>query len=62
MTDHVNYLWVVDNQMYRNSGDGIQINAPATARRQRTHHIYVGRNVSHHNKQSRILGQAARRT
>jgi hypothetical protein len=52
VTDHVNYLWVVDNQLYRNSGDGIQIVAPAPGQKATTHHIYVGRNVSHHNKQS----------
>jgi hypothetical protein len=51
VSDHVRYLWVVDNQIYRNSGDGIQINAQDTMTAS-THHIYVGRNVSHHNKQS----------
>ena len=51
VSDHVNNLWVVDNQLYRNSGDGIQINA-GPGQRASTHHIYVGRNVSHHNKQS----------
>jgi hypothetical protein len=48
--DHVNHSWVVDNQLYRNSGDGIQINA-GDGQRATTHHIYVGRNVSHNNKQ-----------
>ena len=50
----VSNLWVVDNEMYHNSGDGIQINAgwPSPATQATTHHIYVGRNVSHHNKQS----------
>ncbi len=51
VSDHVRYLWVVDNQIYRNSGDGIQINAQDTMTAS-THHIFVGRNVSHHNKQS----------
>jgi hypothetical protein len=50
--DHVNHLWVVDNQLFRNSGDGIQINAAIQASAASTHHIYVGRNVSHHNKQT----------
>jgi len=48
----VNQLWVVDNELYRNSGDGIQINAGSAAAQPTTHHIYVGRNVSHDNKQS----------
>jgi hypothetical protein len=52
VSDHVQYLWVVDNQMYRNSGDGIQINAGGDAQKPTTHHIYVGRNVSHNNKQT----------
>jgi Right handed beta helix region len=47
---YVNHLWVVDNELYRNSGDGIQINATEPLKAT-THHIYVGRNVSHHNKQ-----------
>jgi hypothetical protein len=47
------FVWVLDNEMSRNSGDGIQINPypyhAATA--SLVHHIFVGRNVSHHNKQ-----------
>ena len=52
VTDHVHHLWVVDNQLYRNSGDGIQIVAPGPGQAATTHHIYVGRNVAHHNKQT----------
>jgi len=48
----VNNLWIIDNEIYRNSGDGIQINAGSLASQSTTHHIYVGRNLSHHNKQS----------
>ena len=51
VSDHVHHLWVVDNQMYRNSGDGIQVNAQV-GQRATTHHIYIGRNVSHDNKQT----------
>jgi hypothetical protein len=51
VSDHVNTLWVVDNQIYRNSGDGIQINAQP-GQDKTTHHIYIGRNVSHDNKQT----------
>ncbi len=47
----VSNLWVLDNQIYRNSGDGIQINA-GTADQATTHNIYVGRNTSYGNKQS----------
>ncbi len=44
-------LWVVDNELARNSGDGIQING-GTGGQSAIHHIYFGRNVSHGNKQS----------
>ena len=50
--ERVNTVWIVDNEMWRNSGDGIQINARRSALQASTHHIYVGRNVSHHNKQN----------
>jgi copper-binding protein NosD len=49
--DHVNTTWILDNEMARCSGDGIQINATAP-HYATTHHIYVGRNVSHHHKQT----------
>ena len=40
-------IWIVNNEMYHNSGDGIQINGDNAT----THHIYVGRNTSWQNKQ-----------
>jgi Right handed beta helix region len=49
---HVSGLWVVDNKLYRNSGDGIQINAGSRALQATTNHIWVGRNVAFDNKQS----------
>jgi hypothetical protein len=49
---NVHHLWVLENQLVRNSGDGIQINARGQAQQATTHHIYVGRNVAHDNKQS----------
>ncbi|MCC7416122.1 MAG: right-handed parallel beta-helix repeat-containing protein [Acidobacteria bacterium] len=50
--ERVSYLWVVDNELARNSGDGIQINARSAAGEAGTHHIFVGRNTAHHNKQN----------
>jgi hypothetical protein len=41
-------VWILDSEYYRNSGDGVQINGSPTA----THHLYLGRNISHHNKQT----------
>ncbi|HEY7173093.1 MAG TPA: hypothetical protein VH417_19715 [Vicinamibacterales bacterium] len=45
-------IWILDNEMANNSGDGIQINAGSAADQSTTHHVYVGRNVAHHNKQT----------
>ena len=55
----VHHLWVVDNEIYRNSGDGIQINAGSASNQASTHHIYVGRNRSHHNKQTGFWAKQA---
>jgi hypothetical protein len=59
VTANVHHLWVVDNEIARNSGDGIQINAANIADQPTTHHIYVGRNVSHGNKQSGVWTKQA---
>jgi hypothetical protein len=40
-------IWIVDNEMYHNSGDGIQINGSNAS----THHVYVGRCTAWENKQ-----------
>jgi hypothetical protein len=55
----VSYLWVVDNRLYRNSGDGVQINAGSVADQPTTHHIYVGRNTAYHNKQTGMWAKQA---
>jgi hypothetical protein len=49
-SDHHN--WIVDNEIYRNGGDGIQINAGDASVARSTHHIYVGRNDAWGNRQS----------
>ncbi len=43
-------LWIVDNELARCSGDGVQINA-GEIQQASTHHIYVGRNGSYSHKQ-----------
>ena len=45
------HLWLTNSEMARTTGDGIQIEAQQ-GRRDKIHHIYVGKNVSHHHKQS----------
>ena len=48
----VDRVWVVDNVMHHNSGNGIQINGHTEAKRLQLQHIYVGRNLAYSNKQS----------
>lgn len=48
---NAHHIWVLDNEMYANSGDGCQVNATSEALKTTTHHIYIGRNNSHGNKQ-----------
>lgn len=55
----VSHVWIVDNEMYHNEGDGLQINAGSEVDQSTTHHIYVGRNVSHHNKQTGLWTKQA---
>jgi hypothetical protein len=47
-------LWVLDNTLESNSGDGIQINGGIDTRAAlaAVHHVYVGRNTSFDNKQN----------
>jgi hypothetical protein len=52
VSSYVSNLWILENEFYRNSGDGVQINAGNKTLQPTTHHIYLGRNVSHHNKQT----------
>ncbi|NOX57976.1 MAG: right-handed parallel beta-helix repeat-containing protein [Planctomycetes bacterium] len=57
--DYINNLWIVDSKFYRNSGDGIQINAGNRSAETTTHHIYVGRNESYQNKQTGMWSKQA---
>jgi hypothetical protein len=53
------YLWILENEYSYNSGDGIQINA-GNSGNDAIHHIYVGGNKSHHNKQTGMWSKQAR--
>jgi hypothetical protein len=53
------YIWIVDNEMYHNSGDGLQINPENAAGQPTTHHIYVGRNLAWENKQTGLWTKQA---
>ena len=45
--ERASHVWIVDNELTRNSGDGVQINGDKS-----THHIYIGRNRAWQNKQT----------
>lgn len=55
----VDHFWAVDNEFYHNSGDGLQMNAGNRATQPEMHHMYIGRNVSHHNKQAGLWTKQA---
>jgi hypothetical protein len=55
-----NTIWIVDNEIARCSGDGIQLGDGGSASQMATlHHIYVGRNNLHSNKQSGVWSKTA---
>ena len=55
----VSHVWILENQLARNSGDGIQIGAGSAGLQSTTHHVYVGRNVAFHNKQTGVWAKQA---
>ncbi|MDH5512402.1 MAG: hypothetical protein OEY27_04225 [Gammaproteobacteria bacterium] len=52
---NTSYIWIVDNEIARCSGDGLQINGSLNT----THHIYFGRNRSHSHKQTGMWSKTA---
>lgn len=50
----VENVWIVDNDIYHNEGDAIQLNAGPSAPPAYVNHIYIGRNSLHHNKQTGV--------
>lgn len=51
-------VWILENEMARCSGDGLQINSGFNNNGQ-AHHLYIGRNFSHHHKQTGIWSKNA---
>jgi len=45
-------VWVLDSEFFHNSGDGVQINGNQDDGVRKLHHVYIGRNVAHENKQT----------
>jgi hypothetical protein len=56
---HASHVWILDNEMARNSGDGLQVNAKKAYLAETLHHVWVGRNVTHENKQTGLWSKQA---
>jgi hypothetical protein len=56
---HAEHVWIIDNEMARNSGDGLQVNAKKAYLAETLHHVWVGRNVTHENKQTGLWTKQA---
>ncbi len=54
---HMSDIWVVDNEMFKNSGDGMQIGGTDVTNH--PNHVYVGRNISWRNKQAGLWCKTA---
>lgn len=62
--NNMDHVWILDNEITHSSGDGLQVNAGLGLNTPqvdmlRTHHIYVGRNFSHDNKQAGLWTKQA---
>ncbi len=45
------YIWILDNEIWNSSGNGVQVNA-FTNNGANIRYVYMGRNLVHHNKQA----------
>jgi hypothetical protein len=59
---HASRVWIVDNEIYRCSGSGLQVNSGYldSSGDRPAHHIYVGRNHVHEVRQSGLAVKKAR--
>ena len=53
-------IWIVDNEVWHCSADGIGANSGYGYPNDWIHHVYVGRNVIHHNKQGGFWNKESR--
>src|SRR3989344_2379465 len=51
---YAHQIWIVENEIYGSSGDGIQVDSGNIEFQGTTHHIYIGKNDVHDNKQTGI--------
>lgn len=52
-------IWVLDSEMFHNSGNGLQILLYTGTLTNQPQNIYVGRNTAHHNKQAGLWTKTA---
>jgi len=50
-SSYLHDIWVIDNTIHNVTGDGVMTNGGA-GNQERLHHVYIGRNISHTNRQS----------
>lgn len=56
---HAEQVWILDNELAKNSGDGLQINAKKAGLAETLNHVWVGRNHAHENKQTGLWTKQA---
>jgi len=56
---HADHVWIVDNEMYHCSGDGVQVNAKKAGLASTLNHVYIGRNQAWENKQTGFWSKQA---
>ena len=56
----VDHVWVLDNDIYHNEGDSIQVNAGPHVTPSNVNNIYIGRNEMHDDKQSALGVKSAK--
>ena len=54
IVSYVDKIWVLENEIYANSGSGVQVNAGSKALEATTRHVYLGRNNIHDTRQAGI--------
>ena len=54
IASYVDKVWILENEIYRHSGSGIQVNAGSKALEQTTRHVYIGRNDIHDTRQAGV--------
>jgi hypothetical protein len=54
IASYVDKVWILENEIYRHSGSGIQVYAGSKALEATTRHVYIGRNDIHDTRQAGV--------